>query len=137
MPAVALDGEFRTRRGVHEFLNVSLPAELDHGKGAGDVHVVHEPDVVERRLDARVLPEMEDDVRRFGHAGVDVFGVTAPILRAGNVILRAAGEIIVERDDFRAGGGDELLDDLRPDVTRASSDQNGAHVQATVGRPIE
>ena len=59
-----------------------VAAELGDGKRADDVHVVDEPDVLERRSDPRVLAEVIDDVRRLGNERRDVLGVPATILDA-------------------------------------------------------
>lgn len=125
--AVAFDRESRARGGVDQFLDLAVPAEFDDRKRADDVHVVDQGDVAEGRRDASVLAEVVDDVRGFGDEGVDVFRVAAAILRAGDMVGHAPGEVVVEGNDAGSGvlGREKELDHVGPDVACAAGDEDG------------
>src|SRR5689334_912519 len=136
MTAIAFDGELRARCRVHELGHRSPPTELDDAECSDDVEVVHRRDILEARRNARVFAQVVDDVRRFAHETIDVLRVALAILSAGDVVLASAVRIIIERDHAIAWISDELLDDVRADVTGAAGheDRTNGH-EAITRRP--
>jgi hypothetical protein len=54
--------------------------------------------ILEALLHARVLAEVVDEVGRFGNVLLNVLRMPLAILHTENMIIAAAGEVVVERD---------------------------------------
>ena len=116
------------------FADRRAPAELGDRERPDDVHVVHQRHVVERRRDPRVLAEVVDDVRRFGHErrrcpSCGRRRYSTP----GDMVLARPREVVVERDDAVVRIAASISDDMRADMTRAARDENDPHAQAIDG----